>query len=76
MSVLKRILCPIDFDDHSGRALARAEDLARRHGAELRLLHVLPSRPDSILHLHVPHRPPPHLKGIPPFSRRDTRSLP
>ncbi len=49
MSVLKRILCPIDFDDHSGRALARAEDLALRHGAELRLLHVLSSRPDSIL---------------------------
>ena len=45
---LKRILCPIDFDAHSARALARAQDLARRHGAELRLLHVLPSRPDSI----------------------------
>ena len=48
-SVLKRILCPIDFDEHSGRALARAQDLALRHGAELRLLHVLPSRPESIL---------------------------
>lgn len=49
MSALKRILCPIDFDEHSGRAVARAQDLALRHGAELRLLHVLPSRPESIL---------------------------
>jgi nucleotide-binding universal stress UspA family protein len=50
MSVLKRILCPIDFDEHSGPALARARDIAVRHGAELRLLHVLPpSRPQSIL---------------------------
>lgn len=49
MSVLKRILCPIDFDEHSSRALARAQDLALRHGAELRLLHVFPSRPESIL---------------------------
>ena len=48
MSVLKRILCPIDFDEHSGRALARAEDLALRHGAELRLLHVFPSRPEPV----------------------------
>lgn len=48
MSVLKRILCPIDFDEHSGRAVERAQDLALRHGAELRLLHVLPSRPESI----------------------------
>ena len=48
MSQLKRILCPIDFDEHSGRALAQAQDLAQRHGAELRLLHVFPSRPQSI----------------------------
>src|SRR5882672_1922447 len=32
------------------------------------------SRPPSILHLQVPHSPPPHLNGMPPFSRRDTRS--
>jgi nucleotide-binding universal stress UspA family protein len=48
MSVLKRILCPIDFDEHSDHALARAQELARRHGAELRLLHVLPLRRPSI----------------------------
>ena len=45
MSVPKRILCPIDFDEYSGRALAWAQNLARRHGAELLLLHVFPLRP-------------------------------
>jgi len=49
MSDLQRILCPIDFDEHSDRALTWAQDLARRHGAELRLLHVSPSRLESIL---------------------------
>ncbi|MFS8065602.1 MAG: universal stress protein, partial [Byssovorax sp.] len=49
MTPLSRILCPIDFDEHSGRAVARAQDLACRHGAELRLLHVLPRRPESLL---------------------------
>ena len=49
MNAIARILCPIDFDAHSGRAVARAQDLARRHGAELRLLHVLPVRAEAIL---------------------------
>jgi nucleotide-binding universal stress UspA family protein len=49
MSVLKRILCAIDFDEHCGRALARAQIVALRHDAELRLLHVFPSRPESIV---------------------------
>ena len=49
MSVLKRILCPIEPSDFSAPALARAEDLARSHDAELWLLHVLPSRTESIL---------------------------
>jgi len=49
MSAPTRILCPIDFDEHSGRAVARGQDVARRHGAELRLLHVLPVRAESIL---------------------------
>ena len=49
MHAPSRILCPIDFDEHSGRAVARAQDLARRHGAELNLLHVLPVRAESIL---------------------------
>jgi nucleotide-binding universal stress UspA family protein len=49
MNAIARVLCPIDFDAHSGRAVARAQDLARRHRAELRLLHVLPVRAEAIL---------------------------
>ena len=49
MSLLARILCPIDFDERSGRAVAWAEDLALRHGAALTLLHVLPARTESVL---------------------------
>jgi hypothetical protein len=32
------------------------------------------SSPFSILHLQVPHSPPPHLNGMPPFSRIEMRS--
>jgi nucleotide-binding universal stress UspA family protein len=49
MNPLAHILCPLDFDEHSGRALARAQDLARRNGAHLTLLHVLPLRAESLL---------------------------
>ena len=49
MRALERILCPIDFDEHSGRAVARARGLAARHRAELRLLHVLPLRAEAVL---------------------------
>ncbi len=49
MRALERILCPIDFDEHSGRAVARARGLAARHRAALKLLHVLPLRAEAIL---------------------------
>jgi nucleotide-binding universal stress UspA family protein len=49
MSSLQRILCPVDFDERSGRAVARAQDIAARHGAEVTLLHVLPLRPEAVL---------------------------
>jgi len=32
------------------------------------------SSPSSIRHLQVPHKPPPHLNGMPPFSFSDTRN--
>jgi nucleotide-binding universal stress UspA family protein len=38
----KRICCPIDFSDASRVAMEVAADLARRHGAELVLLHAYP----------------------------------
>jgi nucleotide-binding universal stress UspA family protein len=38
----KRICCPIDFSDASRVAMEVAADLARRHGADLVLLHAYP----------------------------------
>ena len=37
----KRILCPVDFDDHSVHAVKEAGELARLMGAEVCLLHVV-----------------------------------
>jgi universal stress protein A len=37
---IKRILCPVDFSEHSVRAFEYADFLARSHGAKLLLLHV------------------------------------
>ena len=39
--VLSRILVPTDFSPCAGRALEAALELARRHGAQIRLLHVI-----------------------------------
>lgn len=39
--VIRRILCPIDFSPDSHNALALATSIARRHGAQLILMHVL-----------------------------------
>jgi nucleotide-binding universal stress UspA family protein len=39
----KRILCPIDFSDSSSRALAHAAALTQWYGAQLTVLHVVPT---------------------------------
>jgi nucleotide-binding universal stress UspA family protein len=39
--MIRRILCPIDFSPDSRTALAFATSIARRHGAQLILMHVL-----------------------------------
>ena len=44
---LKRILCPVDFSEHSLRALHKAEELARHFDAELLVLHVVTSIPTA-----------------------------
>jgi len=54
-----RILCPVDFSEHSKAALAHAEDVARKFGAELTLLHVV----EPILY--------PVAYGLPPVSPVD-----
>jgi universal stress protein A len=41
----KKILCPMDFDQNSLRALAVAVELAQERNATLRLLHVVPMPP-------------------------------
>jgi len=39
---IKTILVPVDFSDHSGRALEYAVDLAKQFGATVHLLHSYP----------------------------------
>lgn len=41
MLQIQRILVPIDFSEHSTRALAHAREIAASHGARLDLLHVI-----------------------------------
>jgi nucleotide-binding universal stress UspA family protein len=41
----KRIVCPIDFSDHSQEALIVATDLAARFQAEILLVHIVPMLP-------------------------------
>jgi nucleotide-binding universal stress UspA family protein len=43
MIEFKRILCPVDFSDSSNRALAHAAALARWYGAQLTVLHIVPT---------------------------------
>ena len=40
MEAKKKILCPVDFSDHSDRALARACEAALHNKAKLYILHV------------------------------------
>jgi nucleotide-binding universal stress UspA family protein len=40
---IRKILCPVDFSDNSGKALAMAKGYAGLFSAELHLMHVVPS---------------------------------
>ena len=44
MIAIKKILVPTDFSDASAPAIAYALSLAKQHGAEIGVLHVLPSK--------------------------------
>jgi universal stress protein A len=54
-----KILCPVDFSEHSKAALEHAEDVARKFGADLTLVHVV----EPILY--------PVAYGLPPVSPVD-----
>jgi nucleotide-binding universal stress UspA family protein len=45
MVAYKKVLCPVDFSDHSQAALEVAAAMAARHRAALSVLHVFPSVP-------------------------------
>jgi len=40
---IRKILCPTDFSDYANEALSYAVGLAREYGAELHVLHVIPT---------------------------------
>jgi nucleotide-binding universal stress UspA family protein len=44
----KTILVPVDFSEHSARALEVARGLARRFGSKLHLIHCYPLQPGGI----------------------------
>ncbi len=41
MARISKILCPVDFSEHSQAALEHAAEVARRFGADLTLVHVV-----------------------------------
>lgn len=53
---IKRILCPVDFSDISERALHYTVSLAKKHGASVKLFHVIEYLPgmDHYLILALP----------------------
>lgn len=40
---VKRVLCPVDFSENSGKALSTAIKLTSLFGAELHIIHIIPS---------------------------------
>jgi nucleotide-binding universal stress UspA family protein len=45
---IRRILCPIDFSDHSRRALNHAGAIARWYGSRITVLHVFSCAPQAV----------------------------
>jgi universal stress protein A len=41
--MFKKIVCPVDFSEFTQEIVASAVDIARKYGAELHLLHVIPN---------------------------------
>jgi nucleotide-binding universal stress UspA family protein len=58
MITIRRVLCPIDFSDHSRRALDHARAIAKWYGSVVTLLHVSPIMPVAA---YAP------MSGMPPY---------
>jgi len=41
--MFKKILCPVDFSEFTGEIIQYAHDIAKKYGAELHVLHVIPN---------------------------------
>lgn len=41
--MFKKILCPVDFSEFTGEIVRYAHDIAKKYGAELHMLHVIPN---------------------------------
>lgn len=65
----KRILCPVDFSETSRRGMHEALEIAKRHGAQVYLLHVL-EEPWPAMH-GDPLAPPEFLQRIGEKARAD-----
>jgi nucleotide-binding universal stress UspA family protein len=57
MTEIARILCPIDFSDHSRRALDYALAIAHVHDSTLTLVHVVPLLPATAAYAPMPMEP-------------------
>lgn len=41
--MFKKVLCPVDFSEFTAEIVQYAHDIAKKYGAELHMLHVLPN---------------------------------
>jgi universal stress protein A len=64
MNSFHKILVPLDFSDHSERAVQIAAELARRYDAPLTLFHVYELVPYAAPEGHALYTPPPPVAGL------------
>ena len=49
MQNLKKILCPVDFSSNSEKSLSQAVQIAKLHGSEITILHVISALPNIFI---------------------------
>lgn len=64
MNSFHKILVPLDFSEHSERAVQLAAELARRYQAPLTLFHVYELVPYAAPEGHALYTPPPPVTGL------------